>query len=695
MPNAFPTRAESRTPAVLVIDDERQLREVFSEALHEKGYHVETAEDGASALRQAHERRFDVAVCDLKMPGMGGLETLEKLRAVDPDLECIVMTAYGTLENAIQSIRIGVSDFLQKPIPLQDLVFSIEKALERRDLRERLGLYELSRSIFSTLDPDDLYGRILRSAIQVLRADDASLMLLDENRRLTIALSTSLQREIREGTQLALGERVAGRVALQGEPVVINETVAGDARFEGVLPMRDVRASIVCPLTMRDQLLGVLNINRVSVPERYTEHDRRNAMILSSLVALALGNARLHKELQASVRRIEDTQEELIQNEKMLALGSLLSGVAHELNNPLCGVLGYAQLLQRSNDDPKLRKGIEVIAREGERAAKIVSDLLIFARRETPQKKPLGLNGVVLKALERKAYDLKVCRIEVRADLDPKLPLVWGDFHQFQTVFGHLITNAQQSMFESHGQGILGIRSETRSGRVFLTISDDGRGIPPEHARRIFDPFFTTRAVGKGVGLGLSVCFAIVRDHGGVIKFTPGEGGRGATFVLEVPAAGPEAIAAGERSESGTRGEAGAPEAHAPGGPRILIADGEAHIQDLLVDLLGGMGFRVDTAETGEGVLAKIRSAEYDALIADYGMPPLGGQGLFEALVVERPALARRTIFLTNDSGSPALAEFAASSGSILIGKPFDLDTMRSALRRLFAAAPPGSATIH
>jgi len=688
MPTSLPTKAQSRTPSILVVDDEPRLRTFLTEALQEKGYLVEVAEDGAAAVAKARAARFDVALCDLSMPGIGGLQALEQMKGIDPDIEFIIITAHGTLENAIESLRKGAFDFLQKPIVLKDLLFSIGKALERRDLRERLGLFELSRTIFSTLDPDELHVKVVQSAIQVLRADDASLMLVDAAGRLSIALSTSLQREILSETHLAIGERVAGRVAQQTEPIVINEGVAGDERFAGVPPFRPIRASIVCPLAVREQLLGVLNVNRVNIVEHYSEHDRRNAMILSSLVALALGNARLHKELQERLQEIQDTREEMIQNEKMLALGNLLSGVAHELNNPLCGVLGYAQLLQQERPEPKLRKGVEVILREAERAAKIVNNLLTFARRERPEKRPLGVNGVLLKAIERKAYDLKVCRIEVRVDLDPKLPLVLGDFHQLQGVFGNLITNAQQAMFESHGRGTLTIASALRDGRVMITLADDGPGIPAEHARRVFDPFFTTREVGKGVGLGLSVAFAIVRDHGGVIRAKPSEGGRGATFIIDLPPAPAEAPEAAGRSGISAAQKP-------PSGPRVLVADGETHVQDLLVDLLGGMGFRVDTAGSRDGTLAKIRAADYDALIADFGLARLDGRSLLETLRAEKPALARHVIFLASDALNPRVMEFAATSGTLLIGKPFDLDTMRTALRRLFPAPAPEADTVH
>ncbi len=746
---------------ILVIDDEATVRGFLCEALADHGYVVDAAEDGKQAIDKIRRNRYDAAVCDLRMPDIDGLETLAQAKALNPDIEFIMLTAHGTMENAVDSLRKGAFDFLLKPVNLTDLHFAIDRALERREFIERLGLYELSRSIFSTLNEEELYGRIVQSALQVLRADDASLMLKDESNRLYIALSTSLQQEILADTHLALGERVAGRVALLPEPVVINDDVAGDDRFGGVQAWRSINAAIVCPLTMRGQLLGVLNVNRVKSADRYTERDRRNAMILASLVALALGNARLHKELLARLEQLRDTQEEVIQSEKMTALGNLLSGVAHELNNPLCGVLGYAQLMQQEELSGKVRKGVEVILREADRAAKIVGNLLKFARREKPEKKPLGINGVILKTIERKAYDLKVSRVEVKADLDPNLPYVNGDFHQLQVMLTHLINNAQQAMFDSHGGGTLTVRTAPKDGRVMITLADDGPGISPDNVRRVFDPFFTTKGFGKGTGLGLSVCFAIVRDHGGVIR-CGGEPGKGAVFTIEMPVAspgtqqamagttgtqtaaapaevggGPAQAGPAAPAQAGTApaqsasasGQLGAPPAQAGpaapvagaaplavavapsaaptaragtvpadavSAPRVLVADTEVHVQDVLVELLGRMGYRVDTADTGEGALAKIRGGSYDALIADYAMPRLDGRALLDILKAEKPALARSVIFLSSDTANPRLADFAAATGSVLLGKPFDIETMRSTLRRLVSQSGEApNPTIH
>jgi signal transduction histidine kinase/DNA-binding response OmpR family regulator len=680
--------------SLLVVDDEPQVRTVLKDALGESGFSVDVAADGESAILKARTTPYDIAICDLKMPGIDGLETISRIRQINPDIQFIILTAHGTLESAIESLRMGAFDFLQKPVVLKDLEFSIGRALERRDLLERSALFDLSRTIFSTLDPDELYGRLVQSAMEILRADDASLMLLGENRELYIARSTSSVVDTLTATRLALGERVAGRVAQQAEPALINDDVAGDGRFGGVTSLRRIRAAIVCPLTMRGELLGVLNVNRLSQEMPYTERDRQTAVIVSSLVALALGNARLHKELQTRLQQISDTQEEVIQNEKMVALGSLLSGVAHELNNPLCAVLGYGQLLQQGDLDSKMRKGVEVIVREGERAARIVADLLRFARRERPEKRLLGLSGVLLRTLERKSYDLKSSRIEVETDLDPELPLVLGDFHQLSVAFTNLITNAQQAMFEHRGRGVLRIAGGQKGGKVVLTFTDDGPGIQPEHARRVFDPFFTTKAVGQGAGLGLSVCFAIVRDHGGTLRAV-GKPGRGAVFTVELPAAPAEALV-GEQAKKALAGRGPDTKTIAarsrkkgegvrrPSGPRVLIAEPEADVQSVVLELLERLGYRVDTADNGETALAKIRGQEYEAVIADFDLPQLEGRMLLDAVQAARPRLARRVIFLASDTTRPNLIELTSTSGTLLLGKPFRLDALRDAMRRLF-----------
>ena len=233
-------------------------------------------------------------------------------------------------------------------------------------------------------------------------------------------------------------------------------------------------------------------------------------------------------------------QERLLQSEKMASVGQLVSGVAHELNNPLTGVTGFAQLLLNRDLDEQTRRDVQTIYSEAERAAKIVQNLLSFARRRKAQKGLVNLNTLLERVLELRSYDLHVKNIDLELDLDPRLPLTMSDPDQIQQVFFNIITNAEHAMLSAHGGGKLKVRSRAEKGFILLSFSDDGVGIPPENLRRVFDPFFTTKEGGQGTGLGLTISYGIVDDHAGRIR-VESRPGKGATFVVELPIVqGPE-----------------------------------------------------------------------------------------------------------------------------------------------------------
>ncbi|UCH51253.1 MAG: PAS domain-containing protein, partial [Chloroflexota bacterium] len=238
----------------------------------------------------------------------------------------------------------------------------------------------------------------------------------------------------------------------------------------------------------------------------------------------------------------KQTEEEKIRMEQQLqlagrlaAVGELAAGVAHELNNPIAAVQAFAQfLVERQDIDKQVRSDVETIFKESQRASKITSNLLSFARRHKPQKEMISINEVVEKSLELHAYRLKANNIEVVMELDSNLPRTLADFHQLEQVFVNIITNAEQAMTEAHGKGILCIETLHRGNRVRIIFRDDGPGIAKENLKQLFDPFFTTKAVGKGTGLGLSICFGIIHDHNGYI-YADSATGKGATFTVEIP----------------------------------------------------------------------------------------------------------------------------------------------------------------
>ena len=238
------------------------------------------------------------------------------------------------------------------------------------------------------------------------------------------------------------------------------------------------------------------------------------------------------KRAEDEKRRLE---EQLSLAGRLAAVGELAAGVAHELNNPLAAIQGFAQLLTADDSlDDTSKKGVQTIYREAQRAARITGNLLSFARRYDTEKSYISINEALVKTLELRAHQLKVNNIELVTELQPNLPKTMADFQQMQQVSINIINNAEQAMVEAHGKGRLIVRTKTEDRMIKITFVDDGPGISEENLKRIFDPFFTTKEVGKGTGLGLSICYGLVQAHGGRI-YARSKLEQGATFVVEIP----------------------------------------------------------------------------------------------------------------------------------------------------------------
>jgi two-component system NtrC family sensor kinase len=388
--------------------------------------------------------------------------------------------------------------------------------------------------------------------------------------------------------------------------------------------------------------------------------------------------------LKASMEELSRAQEQLIQAEKLSALGELVSGVAHELNNPLTGVMGFAQLLMRADCSDRVKEDLKKIHKEAVRCQKIVQNLLTFARRHAPERSVVQINDVLAATLELRAYQLKVDNIEVVSEIDPTLPETLVDFHQIQQVFINIINNAHQAMLDAHGRGRLVLRTERAGDSIRVSFADDGPGIPEEKVGKIFDPFFTTKEPGKGTGLGLSLSYGIIRDHDGRISAS-GAPGRGATFVVELPIRQPVAGGAVLQEAAQPPRAAGVPR------KRILVVDDEEVILELLGAILKAEGHEVDTARNGRVAIEKIKAGHYDLIISDLKMPDLGGQGLWESVRAIDPDLSRRMIFSTGDTVNPTTLAFFRKAGNQVLSKPFRIEEVDQTIRRALS----GGQSIH
>jgi two-component system NtrC family sensor kinase len=414
------------------------------------------------------------------------------------------------------------------------------------------------------------------------------------------------------------------------------------------------------------------------------------------IAALARGQTRLVALRDSTEERL--LQERLLQSEKMASVGQLVSGVAHELNNPLTGVMGFAQLLLARELDETTQTQVRTIYGEAERAAKIVQNLLSFARRRKPAKEMADVNALLAQVLELRSYDFTIRNISLDMALDPRMPRCWVDADQVQQVFFNVVKNAEQAMLDANGAGRLTVRTEAigsgsaPASGVRITIADDGPGISPEVQRRIFDPFFTTKEAGQGTGLGLTISYSIIDEHGGRVWAESSPAG-GARFVIELPIGAPDRPASADGPESGaapgTPTSAGGDFAETRPSYRVLVVDDEESIRLLLRDILEMDGHQVAIGSSGIEAWQILESSPaFDIIITDMKMPGMDGATFYRELRAKDAALARRIIFITGDTVSPDTRSFLQTVRNPVLSKPFKIGPLREAMERVLAEEP-------
>jgi len=414
--------------------------------------------------------------------------------------------------------------------------------------------------------------------------------------------------------------------------------------------------------------------------------------------------------------RVEDLtehdrlQSELIHAQKMEAIGQLVAGVAHELNNPLASIVAFSQLMRR---DPRLPADLQddadLLVAEADRTRRIVQNLLDFARQRRPERHPTHLRRLVESVLDLQSYSIAAGRIEVTVEIADSVPLVAVDRAQLQQVLLNLTLNAIQAIRSTGEPGSIRISASEEAGAegataVRLEVADSGPGVPPENRDRLFVPFFTTKEPGEGTGLGLPVSFGIVASHGGTLSFEPGPSGRGATFVVTLPvedATGEQAAAdAGMRAADAGAGaaDAGMRAADAepplvPAAPpaAVLVLDDEPSIRAFLGKALQSAGFDPIVVATGVDAIAAVRDRpSIAAVLCDYRMAGMNGTEVHERLVAIRPDLRDRFVFMSGDVLNAELASFAAANGASLLAKPFDLETVQQTVRAVVEGTQRG-----
>jgi PAS domain S-box-containing protein len=373
----------------------------------------------------------------------------------------------------------------------------------------------------------------------------------------------------------------------------------------------------------------------------------------------------------------KDIYQQILQSEKMAALGQTISGVAHELNNPLATILSWAERLSEKSLDEVSKRGVAVILSEADRAARIVRNLLTFARKRQSTRAVVDVNSLVTETIALRGYE-QMPMLTVTTELTSDVPRVFADSHQVQQVLLNLLINAEQAMLSVNERGTIVVRTRHDADRdiAILEVADNGPGVAPDVETRIFDPFFTTKDVGQGTGLGLTVAYAILQEHGGRIRIAPTPGG-GATFTVELPVSGADAAS---RPTSHIL-----PPMDAVRGASVLLVEDERALASAVAEALTDAGLEVDHAGDGQEALACMRNANYDVVICDLKMPRVDGMTLYRAIAANTPELARRVIFVTGDVAGTDAERFLEESGCRWLAKPFRLSDLLRAVRETLA----------
>jgi signal transduction histidine kinase len=386
-------------------------------------------------------------------------------------------------------------------------------------------LHTVAETVSRTLDVEEILKTALEALTHVTGHEIASLHLLGADAvTLELRADRGLSAPMREvNRRLAVGEGIIGRVAASGDTAVVHDVMGSPDLLPSAQDAvrRDrIRGFVCVPIHARGRTLGTLSLGRQTA-DPFNEGEVALLEATAQQIAIALDNARLSSEL--------------VHAEKLSAVGELASGVAHEINNPLTTILGLSQLMLSRPDVPApIRERIALVADEASRAATIVQNLLMFARHYPPERRPCSLEEAVRRVIALKSYQLEQDKIQVALELGPTAP-VWADDNQLQQVLLNLVQNAHQAMARQSGERTLTVRLRPRERHAAIEVLDTGPGIAPHLLSRIFDPFFTTKAPGEGSGLGLSVSYGIVGQHGGRL-YAENRPEGGAMFVVELPA---------------------------------------------------------------------------------------------------------------------------------------------------------------
>jgi PAS domain S-box-containing protein len=544
----------------------------------------------------------------------------------------------------------------------------------RRRNRELNALNAMAVIATQSFDLDEILNLTLRQVISLLGAETGSIYLSDSDEKTFRRRAGWGQRSAERArfSEVKFPEGFGDLVTRSRAEVITAEylphlppLVAEFIRADGLLSW------IWVLLWGKDGPIGIMGISSRGNRE-YTSNDENLLVAIGRQLSTTIEKVRLYEETCRAYEDLRRTQEQLLQSEKMSAIGQLIAGVAHELNNPLTAILGYAQLLESEGLGQRAADFVAKLFKQAQRTHRVVQNLLSFARQRKPEKQQVDVRKVLQETLALRDYDLRVNNIKLEREFDPDLPAVTADPHQLEQVFLNIINNAVDAMLEVGKGGELKVHLYTKDGDVFAKFQDSGPGI--KEPNKIFDPFYTTKDVGKGTGLGLSICYGIVKEHGGDIIARNCEAG-GAIVEIRLPSAGrvdtPEIAPPMPLREFALEG-------------RILLAEDEEAVLEFERDVLAGAGAQVVTLMNAEDVRTRLLAESFDAVIINGKLP--GGwtvQDINSWISDKCPGLEKHLLFTFSGSAEPEINDFLQQQNLPSLVKPFEVADLIAQTRRL------------
>jgi signal transduction histidine kinase len=525
-----------------------------------------------------------------------------------------------------------------------------------------IAMREVLTAIRHRKQVEEILEMVLSHASDLANAAHGSIVTIDYNSQKL--LITSIRGEDwtleKQMCQLTLGEGLTGHVALTGRPYLCSDT-----RFDpNYYPLFDnVRCELIVPIIVENKVWGLINLDGLE-PDAFDESTLSTVALLAELAAFAI-------KLRIDQTEQERLQRHLIQSEKLASLGETIAGIAHEINNPLTSILTNAQLLALRRGGPADESSINAIVLEAKRTADLVKNLLAFSRKESKRREVIGVNELIKQAVNLKRYQLRVNNVQLIAEPCDISHPVLVTAQQMQQVLLNLLNNAEQALSNMDHPGVIQIEAGRRGERVYISVSDNGPGIPAHVMPFIFDPFFTTKNLGEGTGLGLSIAHTLIENHGGTIsaRSEPGH----TMFTIELPLARSPQLVSESRE---TQPLPAPPTRRSKRLGRVLVVDDEVPIVEAICDFLDMQNIAVDKANDGEEALKLLAQNRYDAIISDIRMPGLDGIQLYERASALQPAYRDRFLFMSGDMVRENTQSFVSSVPCACLSKPFPLQVL-------------------